>query len=65
MKGRNPSSRAIPNVSLAAPSCLYGAVNLRLAVEPDAVAAVPIVHHHTVTMSDLPRGGRCVADVWF
>jgi hypothetical protein len=44
---------------------LYGAVNLRLAVEPDAVAAVPIVRHDTVTMSDLPRDGRCVADVWF
>ena len=44
---------------------LYGAVNLRLAVEPDDVAAVPIVHHDTETMSDLPRDGRCVADVWF
>jgi hypothetical protein len=44
---------------------LYGAVNLRLAVEPDAVAAVPIVRHDTVTTSDLPRDGRCVADVWF
>jgi hypothetical protein len=44
---------------------LYGAVNLRLAAEPDAVAAVPIVHHDTVTKSDLPPDGRCVADVWF
>ena len=44
---------------------LYGAVNLRLAAEPDAVAAVPIVHHDTVTMGDLPRDGRCVGDVWF
>ena len=43
---------------------LRGAVNLRLAAEPGAVAAVPIVHHDTVTMSDLPRDGRCVADVW-
>ena len=44
---------------------LYGAVNLRLAAEPNAVAAVPIVRHDTETMSDLPRDGRCVADVWF
>jgi hypothetical protein len=44
---------------------LYGAVNLRLAAEPDAVAAVPLVRHDTVTMSDLPPDGRCVADVWF
>jgi hypothetical protein len=44
---------------------LYGAVNLRLAVEPEAVAAVPIVHHDGETMSDLPRDGRCVADMWF
>ena len=43
---------------------LRGAVNLRLAAEPEAVAAVPLVHHDTVTMSDLPRDGRCVADVW-
>ena len=43
---------------------LYGAVNLRLAEDPAAVAAVPIVHHDTVTMSDLPRDGRCVADAW-
>jgi hypothetical protein len=43
---------------------LRGAVNLRLAAEPSEVAAVPIVHHDTVTMSDLPRDGRRVADVW-
>jgi hypothetical protein len=40
-------------------------VNLRLAAEPDEVAAVPIVHHDKATMSDLPRDGRCVADVRF
>jgi hypothetical protein len=44
---------------------LYGAVNLRLAVEPDAVADIPIVRHDTVTMSDLPRDGRRVSGVWF
>ena len=43
---------------------LYGAVNLRLALDPGAVANVPIVHHDTETMSDLPLDGRCVADVW-
>lgn len=43
----------------------YGAVNLRLAVEPEAVRAVPIVQHDTVTMSDLPPDGRCIADLWF
>jgi hypothetical protein len=26
---------------------------------------VPLVHHDTVTMKDLPRDGKCVADVWF
>ena len=36
---------------------LYGAVNLRVAVEPEAVAAVPIVHHDGETMSDLPATG--------
>jgi hypothetical protein len=44
---------------------LYGAVNLRLAEDAAAVAAVPIVHHDTVTMSDFPRDGRCVGDMWF
>ncbi|WP_293452130.1 hypothetical protein [Phenylobacterium sp.] len=39
-------------------------MNLRLAEAPEAVAAVPVVRHDTVTMSDLPRDGRCVADVW-
>ncbi|MBS0331233.1 MAG: GFA family protein [Proteobacteria bacterium] len=42
----------------------YGAVNLRLAVDPDDVAAVPIVRHDTVTGRNLPRDGRRVADVW-
>ena len=44
---------------------LRGAVNLRLAAEPEAVSAIALVHHDTVTMSDLPRDGRTVADVWF
>ena len=41
------------------------AVNLRLA-EPDAVARIPIDRFDGLdTFSDLPRDGRCVADVWF
>jgi hypothetical protein len=44
---------------------LRGAVNVRLTAQPDEVAAIPIVHHDTVTKSDLPRDGRRVADVWF
>jgi hypothetical protein len=43
---------------------LYGAVNLRLAADPDAVAGVPIVRHDTAAMGDLPSDARCVADVW-
>ena len=42
----------------------YGAVNLRLAAEPEAVLGVPLVHHDTATMNDLPRDGKCIADVW-
>ena len=42
-----------------------GAVNLRLAAEPEAVSGIALVHHDTVTMSDLARDGKCVADVWF
>jgi hypothetical protein len=41
------------------------AVNLRLA-EPEAVAAIPIDHFDgLVSFMDLPRDGRCVADMWF
>jgi hypothetical protein len=41
------------------------AVNLRLA-EPEAVAAIPIVHHDGLANhDDLPRDGRRVADLWF
>ena len=40
------------------------AVNLRLA-EPGAVAALPIdPFDGLVTFTDLPRDGRCVADMW-
>jgi hypothetical protein len=43
----------------------YGGVNLRLA-EPESVAAIPIRHHDGLgTGDDLPRDGRCVADMWF
>jgi len=42
------------------------AVNLRLAEDPKAVAAVLIDHFDGLeTFSDLPRGGKCVADMWF
>jgi len=41
------------------------AVNLRL-TEPDAVAHLPIDHFDGFgTFDDLPRDGRCVADMWF
>ena len=41
------------------------AVNLRLA-EPDAVGAIIMDHFDGLSsFDDLPRDGRCVADVWF
>jgi hypothetical protein len=41
------------------------AVNLRLA-EPGPVAHLPIDHFDGFdTFDDLPRDGRCVADLWF
>jgi hypothetical protein len=41
------------------------AVNLRLA-EPKAVAAIVIDHFDELeSWKDLPRDGRCVADMWF
>ncbi|KAB2942284.1 MAG: GFA family protein [Hyphomicrobium sp.] len=41
------------------------AVNLRLA-EPGAVAAIIIDHFDGLeSFEDLPRDGRCVADMWF
>jgi hypothetical protein len=41
------------------------AVNLRLAA-PEAVAAIPIDHFDgLVSFEDLPRDGRCVADMWY
>jgi hypothetical protein len=41
------------------------AVNLRLA-EPEAVAAIVVDHFDGLTTwTDLPRDGRCVADMWF
>jgi hypothetical protein len=42
------------------------AVNLRLAKEPDAVGAIAIDHFDGLnSFNDLPRDGRCVADMWF
>ena len=41
------------------------AVNLRL-TEPDLVGHLPIDHFDGLdTFDDLPRDGRCVADIWF
>ena len=41
------------------------AVNLRLA-EPQAVGAIVIDHFDGLeSFDDLPRDGRCVADMWF
>jgi hypothetical protein len=41
------------------------AVNLRLA-EPEAVGAIAIARFDGLgTFEDLPRDGRCVADMWF
>ncbi len=41
------------------------AVNLRL-TEPDPIARVPIDHFDGLDrFEDLPRDGRCVADLWF
>lgn len=42
------------------------AVNLRLATDPEAVAAIPIDHFDGLgSFTDLPRDGRCVRDLWF
>ena len=42
------------------------AVNLRLAEDPPAVAAIPIDHFDGLdTFDDLPRDGRCVSHMWF
>jgi hypothetical protein len=41
------------------------AVNLRLA-EPEAVGAIVMDHFDGLqSFEDLPRDGRCVADIWF
>ncbi len=41
------------------------AVNLRLA-DPEAVADLPIRAFDALdTFEDVPRGRRCVADLWF
>jgi hypothetical protein len=42
------------------------AVNLRLADDPDAIMDIPIDHFDGQnTFHDLPRDGKCVADMWF
>ena len=41
------------------------AVNLRL-TEPEPIARIPIDHFDGLgRFEDLPRDGRCVADLWF
>jgi hypothetical protein len=42
----------------------WGAINLRLAADPALVQAIPLVHHDTDSMADLPPDGMHVADVW-
>ena len=42
----------------------WGAVNLRLAVDPTSVSAIALVHHDTVGMAGLPPDGMCVSNVW-
>lgn len=41
------------------------AVNLRLADDPEAVAALPIDHFDGLNWKEGPRDGRCVRDMWF
>lgn len=42
------------------------AVNVRLADDPEAVAALPIEHFDGLTsFEDLGQDGRCVRDMWF
>ena len=42
------------------------AVNIRLALDPGAVAHLPIDHFDGLdSFDDLPRDGRCVKDLWF
>jgi hypothetical protein len=42
------------------------AVNLRLAEDPAAIAALPIDHFDGLdTFDDLPPDGRCISDMWF
>lgn len=42
----------------------YGAINIRLVADPAEVQGIPLVHHETDSMADLPLDGMCVADVW-
>ncbi|MEM1048892.1 MAG: GFA family protein [Pseudomonadota bacterium] len=42
------------------------AANLRMVDDPGAVATLPINHFDGLDrFDDLPRDGRCVADMWF
>jgi hypothetical protein len=42
------------------------AVNLRLAADPKLVGSIAIDHFDGLeSWQDLPRDGRCVADMWF
>ena len=42
------------------------AVNVRLALDPAAVAHLPIDHFDGLDrFTDLPRDGKCVSDYWF
>ena len=42
------------------------AVNLRLADDPGAIAAIPVRHFDGLdSWQDLPDDGRCIRDLWF
>lgn len=42
------------------------AVNMRMAQEPEKIAALPIDHFDGYDLfEDLPQDGRCVRDLWF
>jgi hypothetical protein len=42
------------------------AVNLRLALDPQAAMSIPIDHFDgAVSFKDLPKDGKCVRDLWF
>jgi hypothetical protein len=41
------------------------AVNLRLADDPESVAALPVNHFDGLNWKEGPSDGKCVRDIWF